>query len=184
MYAAERARKGHLAAAGDLDTWLQSLDIRVSVESLTPANLERATQLLNKTNQMNMATRRLAQPELQEWATRPGQSAADVPRRRPLRRFRSDGHRRAHLRRRDGADDRLSPQLPRDGSPRRRGHASRRGGAWPARGAASLVADFMPTARNAPCLEFLKRSGLQTPGHRFRWDASRAARAPWRGPPR
>ena len=38
MYAEERARKETMAAAGDLDTWLTSLGITVSVEPLTAAN--------------------------------------------------------------------------------------------------------------------------------------------------
>ena len=43
-----------------------------------------------------------------------------------------------------------------------------------ARGASSLVAEFTPTARNAPCLEFLERSGLQRMSAcQFRWDVLR-----------
>ena len=43
-----------------------------------------------------------------------------------------------------------------------------------ARRASSLVAEFIPTARNAPCLEFLQRSGLQrTAPNEFRWDVSK-----------
>ena len=42
--------------------------IRVQVEELHPANLPRATQLLNKTNQMNLSTRRMSEAELMAWA--------------------------------------------------------------------------------------------------------------------
>jgi FkbH-like protein len=51
-----------------LEEWLTRLDIRVQVEELHPANLQRATQLLNKTNQMNLSTRRLSETELMAWA--------------------------------------------------------------------------------------------------------------------
>ena len=45
-----------------------SLDISVKVESLREVNLSRTLQLLNKTNQMNLSTRRLTKEELVSWA--------------------------------------------------------------------------------------------------------------------
>jgi FkbH-like protein len=51
-----------------LEQWLTRLAIRVQVEELHPANLQRAAQLLNKTNQMNLSTRRLSEAELMAWA--------------------------------------------------------------------------------------------------------------------
>jgi FkbH-like protein len=51
-----------------LEEWLTRLAIRVQVEELHPANLQRATQLLNKTNQMNLSTRRMSEAELMAWA--------------------------------------------------------------------------------------------------------------------
>ena len=71
MYAAERDRQATLAASTSLDEWLSSLDLTVTVETLAPASLERATQLLNKTNQMNLSTRRLTDVELEAWADDP-----------------------------------------------------------------------------------------------------------------
>ena len=44
-----------------MDEYLATLGIVVTVEPLGPANLARATQLLNKTNQMNLTTRRLTE---------------------------------------------------------------------------------------------------------------------------
>jgi len=63
MAAQERSRRSALAEADNLDDWLQSLDIAVAVEPLAPANLERAAQLFNKTNQLNLSTRRLLEKE-------------------------------------------------------------------------------------------------------------------------
>ena len=40
----------------------------MTVETLSEANLERAAQLFNKTNQMNLRTRRLTAPDLLAWA--------------------------------------------------------------------------------------------------------------------
>jgi FkbH-like protein len=42
--------------------------MQVSIEQLSPANLPRAAQLFNKTNQMNLTTRRLAEADLWKWA--------------------------------------------------------------------------------------------------------------------
>jgi FkbH-like protein len=67
MYAAEQQRAAMRTEVGSLDDWLQDLGIVVRVEPLGPANLPRATQLLNKTNQMNLRTRRMTSSELATW---------------------------------------------------------------------------------------------------------------------
>ena len=67
MYTSERERRESRQDVGSLDSWLASLEMKVSVEALTAGNLPRAAQLLNKTNQMNMRTRRLSEQELQDW---------------------------------------------------------------------------------------------------------------------
>src|SRR6185436_7160553 len=74
LYSAERKRDALMQQVGSLDDWLKGLAIRVKVEPLGAANLARTAQLLNKTNQMNLTTRRLAEPELSEWARGPGRS--------------------------------------------------------------------------------------------------------------
>ena len=55
-----------------LDDWIRDLQIVVTAEPLGSANLPRAAQLLNKTNQMNLRTRRLTAPEFLEWAAGDG----------------------------------------------------------------------------------------------------------------
>ncbi len=68
MYTAERARKASRDAEASLDDWLASLDLRVTAKPLDEADLPRTAQLLNKTNQMNLTTRRLTASELTAWA--------------------------------------------------------------------------------------------------------------------
>jgi FkbH-like protein len=46
--------------------------MKVVVEPLTRGNLPRAVQLLNKTNQMNLSTRRMSEKETWDWAQNPG----------------------------------------------------------------------------------------------------------------
>lgn len=72
MYLAERQRRDLQQQVGSLDDWLMSLGVRVAVEPLGPANLTRTAQLFNKTNQMNLTTRRLTAEELQVWASGAG----------------------------------------------------------------------------------------------------------------
>jgi FkbH-like protein len=68
MYLSETKRRELKEKVGSLEEWLTRLAIQVQVEELHPANLQRATQLLNKTNQMNLSTRRMSEAELTAWA--------------------------------------------------------------------------------------------------------------------
>jgi FkbH-like protein len=68
MYSAERDRAALRDPLGPIDAWLETLGIRISVETFNKLNEGRAAQLLNKTNQMNLATRRLTTDELADWA--------------------------------------------------------------------------------------------------------------------
>ncbi len=67
MYAAEQQRASMRADVGSLDDWIRDLGIVVTADPLSPANLPRASQLLNKTNQMNLRTRRMTAAEMAEW---------------------------------------------------------------------------------------------------------------------
>ena len=69
MYAEERMRVEIRDPSASLDDWLKTLDLVVTVSPLSRENLSRITQLLNKTNQMNLSTRRLTETDLLEWAS-------------------------------------------------------------------------------------------------------------------
>jgi len=70
MYLSEQQRKDLKKSFSSLDEWLKGLEIKVTFEEICDANLHRAAQLLNKTNQMNLRTRRMSKTELAEWANR------------------------------------------------------------------------------------------------------------------
>src|SRR6185312_693785 len=74
LYAAEKKREALQASVGSMDEWLKSLDIHVTAEPLGGSNVPRTAQLLNKTNQLNLSTRRLTDAELVEWARGPGRA--------------------------------------------------------------------------------------------------------------
>jgi FkbH-like protein len=71
MYRREHQREESKQQVGNLEEWLEGLEIRVRAEPLSSVNLARVAQLLNKTNQMNLSTRRLTEAELQAWAASP-----------------------------------------------------------------------------------------------------------------
>ena len=72
MYAAERERRVARTEVRDLGEWLETLATVATCEPLGERNLGRAAQLLNKTNQMNLTTRRLAEAELLAWSRTSG----------------------------------------------------------------------------------------------------------------
>ncbi len=68
MYARDRERREQRAKVASLDDWLDALGTIVRFSPLDETNLARTTQLLNKTNQMNLRTRRMSERELLAWA--------------------------------------------------------------------------------------------------------------------
>jgi FkbH-like protein len=50
-----------------LGEWLMTLGTKVTIENMSNSNSGRIVQLLNKTNQMNLSTRRMTQEELEKW---------------------------------------------------------------------------------------------------------------------
>lgn len=67
MYVAERSRREARHSVSSTDTWLTKLGTCVAVSSVNASNLSRVTQLFNKTNQLNLSTRRLSEKEITAW---------------------------------------------------------------------------------------------------------------------
>jgi FkbH-like protein len=174
LYQEEREREQLHQQLGSIDDWLRSLDIRVKAEPLHARNVTRAAQLLNKTNQLNLSTRRLTEAELMKWA-------AD-----PSRRFWT-----LNVSDRFG-DSGLTGLLSLEFEPsgearvvdyvlscrvmgRRIEHTMVHMAVAAARGRASrVIAKLLPTAKNTPCLNFWRESGFAVGDtHDFSWDPSR-----------
>jgi FkbH-like protein len=68
MYVSEKKRKELKSSVRSIDDWLASLETKVMVENLSSSNIQRTAQLFNKTNQMNLTTRRMSESELLKWA--------------------------------------------------------------------------------------------------------------------
>ena len=77
FYQADALRRDVQAAAGgDLDTFLRSLEMVAQIGPVTPMSLERSAQLIQRSNQFNLTTRRRSVAELTallpdgDWITR------------------------------------------------------------------------------------------------------------------
>ena len=173
MYVTERKRSAWKAQAGSLDDWLVGLEIRVSAGLLDKTNLPRAAQLFNKTNQMNLSTRRMSAEELAAWAGRPENQVWVL---RVADKFGDSGLTgilglqltpgrfeitdfvlscRVMGRKVEETMAALSVQVARR------------------HGASQVLAVYRPTARNQPCLEFWERSGFACQNQvEFTWDTS------------
>jgi FkbH-like protein len=71
-YYSENSRRQELAAgAPDLESFLASLRMKMKVEPINELNIERSTQLINKSNQFNLTTRRYTLAEIRELVANP-----------------------------------------------------------------------------------------------------------------
>jgi len=68
LYAVDKQRKAMQHQLGSIDEWQKSLGSHLRVEPLAEHNRQRTTQLLNKTNQLNLTTRRVTEAELVDWS--------------------------------------------------------------------------------------------------------------------
>ena len=179
LYAAERQRRTLQQEVPSLDDWIAGLKIRVRVESFNESNAVRICQLMNRTNQMNLQTRRMTQSELENWISSSHQ--------RTILGFRvSDRFGDAGLCGVVGIEVNgdvatLSDFLM---SCRVIGRkienvmlnsaieiASKAN-------AARLEARYKPTSKNEPCLQFFDQSGLNRDGSLFFWTIGAAYSIP------
>jgi FkbH-like protein len=64
QYRVEAQRESLRATSGSLDDFLRELQLEASAEAITQKNLMRVTQLVNKTNQFNVTTRRYTEAQM------------------------------------------------------------------------------------------------------------------------
>jgi FkbH-like protein len=173
MYGAEKKRDELRAQVGSVEDWLRSLEIQVRAEPLSPVNLARTVQLLNKTNQMNLSTRRLTEQELSLWVKHPDRdlwaiSVSDRLGDAGLTGIVSTEATDSGV---NVVDFVLSCRVMGRRVEETMVHlaveAARK------RSRQRVVAELRPTAKNKPCLTFLEESKLRSEnGMTFVWDAS------------
>lgn len=179
MYVADRQRRDLAQDLSSVDDFLRSLDIHISTEVLTRSNLSRAAQLFNKTNQMNLSTRRLTAEELWEWAQEPGQRMWTL---RVIDKFGDSGlvglvSFRQHDNQGEIVDFILSCRVF--------GRCAEEAMLYVAisharsLGVSSVTASYLETKKNKPTISFFERSGLERqPDNCFVWNATREYPAP------
>ena len=67
MYVEERGRKETKEEIRDVEEWLKTLETVVTIDEINESYKNRVIQLINKTNQMNLSTRRMTENELLKW---------------------------------------------------------------------------------------------------------------------
>jgi FkbH-like protein len=158
-----QARRAELATSvGSRDEFLASLGIVCTFQSALSAPLARAVQLLAKTNQFNLTTRRRSASEIEEFASATGGQAVVI---RVRDRFGDAGVVGLALARTvedachidslllscrvigRGIETALLAHI---------GEVARR------HGASRLVGEFIPTKKNAPCADFYSDHGFKT----------------------
>jgi FkbH-like protein len=179
MYAEERKRDNLQKEVGSIEEWLKSLQIKVRAEPLAASNLARATQLLNKTNQLNLSTRRLNEAELTAWAAGPNHKLWVVS---VSDRFGDAGLTGIVSIEVEGSTARIVDYVLSCRVMGRKVEETLLHLAVTAAidaGASRVDAVYLKTAKNKPCLTVFNASGFAADeGDVFRWDASRAYALP------
>jgi FkbH-like protein len=171
MYVAQRKRSSSKGEVDSLDEWLDTLDMTVEVEPFTDANRARVVQLLNKTNQMNLRTRRMSEAEFVDWLDDEDRCFRAF---RVSDRFGNSGLTGIFSIEKNGESAhfedfilscRVMGRQVEDAMLAVATEEARR------MGARDLVAEYRPTEKNAPCLEFWQESAFETgrSEHVFQW---------------
>jgi FkbH-like protein len=74
-YAARGERLAEMARTTDMDGYLRGLGMTMKVERVGPGNIGRVTQLINKTNQFNLTTRRYSELQIRKFVESRGNVA-------------------------------------------------------------------------------------------------------------
>ena len=179
MYVSERRRKDLKKKVGSIDDWLKGLKIRIKIEELNKANLPRAAQLLNKTNQMNLAARRLTESELESWVKSGDRKLWTF---RVSDRFGDSGLAGiASLEMKKGSGEITDFVLSCRVMGRNIEEAMLSLVIEYARsaGLSEVCAEYIPSSKNKPCLEFFSKSGfIRDGGYKFTWKTKRGYKVP------
>ena len=71
QYRAESARQASMGSTADMASYLASLEMRATVRPFVDVDVPRLAQLINKSNQFNLTTRRRTEAEVRELAANP-----------------------------------------------------------------------------------------------------------------
>ncbi len=178
MYQEERLREQSKVQVGSIADWLSTLGIVIKIEELNSANLSRVTQLLNKTNQMNLSTRRMTESALLKWSSEPGHklwafSISD--------KFGDSGLTGLASVEVKGKQAKIVDFVLSCRVFGREAEETMTHTVFvfaKSLGLDSIIAEYLPTEKNSPCLKFFERSGFSRQGNVFQWSMDRDYPAP------
>ncbi len=177
MYLTSQKREESKKQVGSYAEWLKNLETIVEISELSAndSNFSRAVQLLNKTNQMNLATRRMTESEYATWLSQKNRIVWSV---RVSDKFGNSGltgvvsleieNQTATI-----ADFVLSCRvMGRKIEEAMLGEVVR---CAQELGLTQVCARCLPTAKNKPCQDFWQQSGFEcSEKNMFRWDTGKS----------
>jgi FkbH-like protein len=170
LYHLEWERKELRKTTQTFDEWIEKLQTRTVIEPLNSHNQDRALQLLNKTNQMNLSTRRLMDSELQAWANAPQNRFWTL---RVMDRFGDAGLVGLMSLAIEGDHGRITDFVLSCRVMGRKIEAAMLHQLLVQAkklGLSFVEANYIPTKKNEPCLKFFESSGSEMHGNLFKWN--------------
>jgi len=161
MYRARSERKAQQGEFTDLAEFLRGLEIEVAIEDAAPFSIPRIAQLTQKTNQLNVTTRRYTEAQIQAFAADPGFAVYSVA---SKDRFGDDGIVGVIILAFENDECRIDTLLL---SCRVIGRGIEQlmvafaAEVARQRGALMLVGEFIPTAKNHPAAGLFEQCGLR-----------------------
>ncbi len=172
LYRQDRDRVELRTRVESLEEYLRSLALEVRSHRVDAQTAPRAAQLTQKTNQFNLSGRRYGEPEI---LARCADPAWIVSLFRVEDRFGDYGHVGLAMARREGSDLVLETFLLSCRALGRSIETAMMAAVVHETGMERIVADYLPTARNAPCAGFLAGAGFRPcPEDASRWWRSTA----------
>jgi FkbH-like protein len=167
LYRDEENRKDWSARIGSLGDYLHSLDLRVCAERAGPRASLRAAQLTQRTNQFNLTTRRRTQAEILERACDPEWVVRIY---RASDRFGDYGYVGLAMARKAAGELRIDTFLLSCRAMSRGIETAMLCSLIEESAVKRVACHYLPTAKNAPCADFLARSGFaRDPEDATRW---------------
>jgi FkbH-like protein len=164
LYRAEAARREQEDQYSNLDEFLRSLEMEVAIDPATRFSIPRIAQLTQKTNQMNMTTRRYSEAQIDAFANDPARAVFSVSARDRFGDHGIIGVMILELRESEYAIDTFLLSCRVIGRGIEQAMVAFAAGLARARGIERLSGEFVRTAKNTPAAGFYERSGFVRTG--------------------
>ena len=162
MYRAESQRKAEMSAATSVEDFLKKLEMTMSIHRMLPEEEKRVVQLVNKTNQFNVTTRRYSEEKIKALAR-----SGDIITVHMADKYGDQGLVAVLILQYEGDDaviDTFLMSCRVMGRDAEKEILARVGGMLERRGVRSVRATYLKTAKNAPVEALFERLGFEVTG--------------------